>query len=225
MKRMLVVSMAILFTSQAYADLTYVADAKVIEHTHAIMGTVSDQLDKLKELKTVNEGIQKQLTGNFNYGAYNNDDKATTARKITPSSWDDALKSAGNNKIYNDAYGNYKKIYALNKSDEVAPTSSGSNLIKSHYERSQAVNRAALASSEASFNQINEHIETLHKMVQELDAHPEEKAASEINARLVAENAFIQLEMLRQQTIQNQLLAMQSQGEINGMSDQADFLK
>jgi len=31
--------------------------------------------------------------------------------------------------------------------------------------------------------------------------------------------------MLRQQTIQNQLIATKSQGEVNGLSDQAQFLQ
>ena len=165
------------------------------------------------------------LNGNFKYGAFQNSDTENALRKITPNSWSDALsQSSHGNDAYNAAYNNYKKIYAINASDKIAPSLGQKNLIRNHYERSTEVNRAALAASEASFDQINKHIETLSTMLKELDTHPEEKAASELNARLVAEIGFIQLETLRQQTIQNQLMAMQSQGFVNGRSDQADFL-
>lgn len=229
MKKILIFLISAFLASQSFADFTAVEDIKVIENTYKILETANDQLDKLKELKTVNENIQKELTGKYGFGNLLNSDDEIKNRKVTPNQWEDALKNSDGNKAYQSAFKNYNKIYKANSADKIAPASSSdkNHLIKDHYERSQEINRAALAASEASFNEINQHIQNIHDMIAQLeDASkvPNEKAAVDLNARLVAENAFIQVEMLRQQTIQNQLLAMQSQSAINGMSDQADFL-
>ena len=53
-----------------------------------------------------------------------------------------------------------------------------------------------------------------------------EKASVDINTRLVAELGFIQIEILRQQNIQNQLSKQpMTQGHVNDMSDQSQFMK
>lgn len=189
------------------------------------------QIKELQGLSTTNENqykfLQKNLSGNFGYGKLLNDDNALHRRQWSNDNWTDVLKasSSGHASAFSNAQRKYDEIYPVKSADNILRTRHGKNLQRTHYEQSHEISRAALAASKQSYDQLNEHIKNLHDMLSKLDDKPSEKAAMDLNARLVAEVGFIQLEMLRQQNIQTQLMATQTQGDVNGMSDQSDFMK
>ncbi|CAM4400526.1 MAG: hypothetical protein LEGION0398_MBIBDBAK_00232 [Legionellaceae bacterium] len=176
------------------------------------------RLDDIKNntLHTVNElkDVNKNLTGLTHYETLLNDIKK---RQWSADKWTDALSSMGN-ADFKDAQKRYEQLYPIHD-----PNRKDSQLNNAYYEQSSKVTRTALAASEYSYNTINEHIDTVNQLLKKLTETQTQKQVADLNVRLLAEVSFIQLEMLKQQNIQTQLIATQSQREVNGLSDSKRF--
>lgn len=186
-------------------------------------------LSKLTDILAVQnktkDDIEKDLQGNFGYGHLFNDDNALKNRQWSNDSWLDVLNETKTSSAFSEAQAQYKKLYPVIESSEIGATRINGGLNRTYYQQSSSISRAALAASSYSYDQINGHIKTLHDILAKLEDNPSEKSAIDINARLVAEVGFIELELLKQQTIQNQLNATQTQGVVNGMSDATQFMQ
>lgn len=234
MKRRAYLLLMVIFIipSSAFAILPVIDPAEILK-TVELINQAKDQITKLSDLQQLGKDqlgfLQKNLNGNFGYGNFLNGNKELSARQWSNGSWLDVLagKNTGSSSAFADAQKEYEKMYPLVGSGSIATSRTNGGLARTYYQQSSQISRAALAASSMGYDKINDHIQRLHDILAELEKEPNksEKAAIEINARLVAELGFIQLELLRQQTIQNQLAAMQSQGNVNGMSDEANFMK
>ena len=226
-----------IFPSVSFAVIP-VTDALSIAKTAELIVEAKRQYDELVNLKNglknltdVNKDqfafLQKNLNGNFGYGKLQNSDSDNDLRKWSNDKWVDVLsqKSDSGTSAFADAQKKYEKMYPISSGSEISRSRKDGGLARTHYQQSSQISRAALASSSHSYDQLNKHIDNLHTLLLKLDAEKSEKAAIDLNARLVAELGFIQLDLLRQQSIQNQLIATQTQGDVNGMSDQAAFMK
>ena len=208
-----------------------VIDPTEIAKTMELIQEAENQLSQLKDLSKINskqyDYLVNNLSGNFGYGNLLNGTSDLNKRQWSNDNWVDVLNEAsgGNASAFAAAQKKYDQLYPVKAANEIVSTRGKDNLARTHYQQSSQISRAALAASSYSYDQLNEHIKNLHDMLAKLDSQPSEKAALDINARLVAELGFIQLELLRQQTFQNQLSATQTQGEVNGMSDQSQFMK
>lgn len=215
-----------------------VFDLGVYTQTLAMVGKLEDQIkeaekqyQQMHDLSKTNnkqyDFLQHNLSGNYGYGHLLNNTSDMYHRQWSNDSWVDVLRASNNGhaSAFADAQRNYDRLYPVVSADHIAPTRSRDNLTRTHYQQSSEISRAALAASSYSYDQINEHIKNIHDMLAMLENEPSEKAAIDINTRLVAELGFIQIEMLRQQNIQNQLTATQTQGEVNGMSEQSQFMQ
>ena len=143
-------------------------------------------------------------------------------------SWSDVLENkAGGQPGFADAQRKYADMYSIQRPENIASTRTGEGgkLARTYYEQSGQISRSALAASSYSFDQVNNHIKNLNRILAKLENSPSEKAAIDLNARLIAELGFIQLEMLRQQNIQTQLIATHTQGEVNSLSDRSQFMQ
>jgi type IV secretion system protein VirB5 len=181
-----------------------------------------DTFNKLKEQK---EFLEKNLNGNHGFGNLHND---LDQRLWSADNWDEALKGGGGQSAqkFKDAQDNYNRIYPVKKASDIAGSLPPNNLTQAHYEQSSQISRAALAASKVSYDNINTHIRTVNDILKKLESDDAktEKGAIDLNTRLVAELSFIQLDMLKIQSIQAQLTATQLQGDVNGLSDQTTFL-
>jgi hypothetical protein len=218
------------FAFSVYASLP-VIDAAQIVQTIKLLMEAKKQYSELKDLSKINnkqyDFLQRNLHGNYGYGKFLNDSNDLHHRQWSNDSWVDVLRESntGHTSAFTNAQKNYEHLYPVLSSNRIAPSRHKNNLTRTHYEQSSHISRAALAASSYSYDQINQHIKNVHDILNLLEKQPTEKASIDINTRLVAELGFIQIEMLRQQTIQNQIMATRSQGEVNGMSDQAQFLQ
>jgi type IV secretion system protein VirB5 len=184
------------------------------------------QLDNISDLNRQQYNfIQQNAHGNYGYGRLGNSETDLYKRQWSHNSWLDALNGAnnGHTSAFVKAENHYRTLYPVVDASHIAPSRSRNNLSRTYYDQSTKINRAALAASSQSYEQINDHIKNLHQMLLKLEDSPNEKAALDLNARLIAEIGFIQLEMLRQQILQNQLSATASQATTNGMSDESQF--
>lgn len=222
-----------LCTSSAYATMP-VIDYTEIYKTVQLIKDVESQLDQLQKqynelqnIKNFNsqqlDFFNKNLMGNFGYGDLFNGASDLSNRQWANDRWIDALSesSTGHGGAFSDAQKRYEDMYPVRNADSIGATDLG----RTYYQQSSQISRTALAASSYSYDQINDHIKTLHDMTEQLEKEKSEKAAIDLNARLVAEIGFIELEILRQQTIQNQLVANKQQGEVNGISDQTTFMQ
>ena len=230
MRRISLLLFGFILSTSVFAMMP-VIDIGSISKTIELINQGRTQLEQMKRLYDVNTNqldfLQKNLNGNFNYGRLFNEVEDLNRRQWSNDSWMDALNrvSNGRTSAFGQAQRMYEKIYPVTSADKIATTRRDGGLTRTYYQQSSNISRTALAASSYSYDHLNDHIKQLHDILSKLDEQSTEKAAIDLNARLVAELGFIELEVLRQSTINNQLAATQTQGEVNSMSYQAQFMQ
>jgi type IV secretion system protein VirB5 len=204
-------------TSSVYADIW----SDILDILKNMYGVQDSQLTELQKITGVEKNIHTDLSGNFGYG--NLSDKDMSQYNWSNSSWESVMNMSGGSDAFKAAQKKYDSLYKSKEPKDLGKVVT--ERTKALYKQSKEINRAALAASSYSFTEITEHMQTVKDILAQLEQHPEEKAAVDLNARLTAELCFIQLEMLKQQNMQTQILATTSQASVNGLSDQAEFLK
>ena len=139
------------------------------------------------------------------------------ARLWSANDWNQILTQAagGNNSRFQQLMQSYSKMYPnLNNTKHINATA----LVNTTYQQSGETDNAALATSAYTYDEINNHINNLESVLHQVDdtnKNQNEKAAIDLNSRLTAELGFINLEMLKLQSIHTQLDATQDQSEFN----------
>ena len=211
-----------------------------LETLSKIYGVQTDMLDNTANMVDLNQKISefseaqlKQLQTQWTAltKSYGMRDSASDreARLWSADDWSSVLnQAAGGN---NDRLQQLMKSYA-----EKYPTiasGSGSNinmdsLIKSTYQDTGKTLNAAMATSEYAYNDVNARIKKLEALLAFVDdegKNQNEKAATDLNSRLVAELGFTQLEMLKMLSINMQMNAMNLQKQYNLDTMNKQFLK
>ena len=208
-----------------------VIDPTEILKTAELINEAKNRFEQLKDISALDTKqfnfLQNNLSGNYGYGSLFNDAHSLRERQWANDNWTDVLRASSNNQTsaFAAAQKRYETLYPVRAANHITPTRNQNNLTRAYYEEDKNISRAALAASSMSYDKINEHIKNLHDILLKLEDQQSEKSAIDLNARLVAELGFIQLEMLRQQNIQTQIMATQSQNDVNGMSEEAQFLE
>lgn len=232
--RYILIIFILLLPIQAKAD--WIDITPIIDWLKQMYGIQNDNLPGIKantEATQKNtaatvEVLRANLSGHHGFGSLLNDSAALNERLWSNDSWKEVLNNVGggNAEQLKRAQDAYAKLYPVASKDKIASNLPDNSLIKTHYEQTSNISRAALAASQVSYDSINKHIKNVHTILAKLES-PEaetEKAAIDLNARLVAGLSFIQLDMLKMQSIQMQLNATETQAHVNGLSDQATFL-
>ncbi len=133
--------------------------------------------------------------------------------------WDDALKtvSGGNNSRYQELKAAYttKNPTLL---DNGGQTISAHQLTSNSYSQKVATVNTALAGSQYTYethNQRVRNLQDLENMIDNTSLNANEKAAIDLNSRLVAEQSFILLDLLKQNSMQVQMQASDLQSDVN----------
>lgn len=189
------------------------------------LAKLPDQLHELERENTQLSILKTYFSGNTGIENLFNGKAEMDQRLWANPQWESLLKAEGGGSYQSlsNLQRQYAKRYPVINENNIGQTLTDDDLIRAYYAQSKAINQAALASSAYSYNQLQGHTQSIHGLLSHLKDTPTEKASMDMNARLLAEVSFIQIEMLRQQTIQNQLLATQAQASVNGLSDQAKF--
>lgn len=225
-----VVLTSIIFTKSALADMPVIDWAEIMK-TMQLLEEAKNQLEEIKNLKQTaldQLGFLKQnISGNFGYGNLWNTQADLYQRQWSNDNWVDVLNRVNTDKTsaFYQAQQAYAKMYPVANANQIDSTLKEGDLSRIYYQQESSISRAALAASSYNYNEINRHIQNIHDILAKLESQTSEKAAIDLNTRLVAELSFIQLESLKQQNIQIQLAATEAQKQVNGMSDESKFMQ
>ncbi len=194
------------------AQPMFVIDQSSLEKLNDQITTLTQSL---KEMQGLHKDLNANLTGHFTINnlpigdMYNSD--VVNAWQWSGDDWASVLQNiaGGNNQRYRDLIDLYKKQYPIISSEELTE--------KYHVEPYQsqiytnAVNTNATVMSQAAYqyNDINNRMQEIKELSGHINNATTEKEAMDLNSRLIAQLAYIQLAALRLQTLTNQQLAEQ----------------
>lgn len=178
------------------------------------------------ELKTQYQTMKNQysaMIGHYGFGNLYNATSDFKNRLWSPGSWSDALHglSGGNPARYQELLVAYKKAHATMPTQQYQQLTS--KQAATEYSQQINTNRAASVNASFAFNTIQSHLQTVHALSQQIEAAPNTKSAIDLNSRLVAELAYIQLQELKMQAVLNEQLAQQSSNVIAEKTAAAKF--
>ena len=168
--------------------------------------------------------LVKDAQGHYGFGnLLNSEQDLTQDREWSPNNWQGALKGAsgGNPQRYQQLVAQYKRNHpTLSKSHYVKGASQAQY---QQYHRQLETNRAVSVNASYAFNTIKMHLQQVHELSAQIEKAKNTKAAVDLNSRLVAELAYIQVQELKMQTLLNQQLAQQSANRIANETARAQF--
>jgi len=229
MKKGFLFFILITFAPIDFADLPviYLPEiAQLAQHLHQLQQqyallqetykNAQQQLDEAKALRADEEG-------HYGFGNLLNSDSDLKTREWSPDSWDDTLKglSGGNPARYQQLLTEYKQNHPTVSQSEYEKSTSKEQ--GKEYAQQIQVNRAASVNATYEFNDINNHLKTIHDLSGKIEKAKDEKAATDLNSRLIAEVAYIQTQELKMQVLLNQQLAQQAADDIAEKTQAAKF--
>lgn len=183
--------------------------AKTSTNTADISKSAQEQLSELK-----NEW--EQLTKAYGMGKLYDDTGTQNARLWSANDWNDVINQAagGNSSRFQELMSSYQKLYPSIKQG-TNTNIPASQLVANSYTQMDKTNNAALATSAYTYDEVNKHIQELEGILAEVEKAPNEKAAIDLNSRLIAELGFIQLDMVKMQSVHTQMEATRNQNELS----------
>ncbi|HAU1223971.1 type IV secretion system protein [Legionella pneumophila serogroup 8] len=216
-------------SSASHADILGVEDAQLIllamkqlgelQEQYRVLSdtyqTAKNQLDTLNQLKSMN-------SGHYGFGDFNNSLDSLQSWQSPVSTWQDALEnlSGGNQQRYQALMEAYEKNHPALDENSYARFTTPANAAR--FKEDKAVNRAVMVQTTESYNEINKHMEALHKLSQQIEKTPNTKGAIDLNSRLITEIGFIQLMSLRLQALISQQAAQEN---LSALQDRAEMAK
>lgn len=230
-KSLVLLAMAGSFLSlNSYADILGVSDV-------ALLAKAVEQLDQLKNqyhlLTDTYNNARSQLAGieslkSFNSGHYGFGDLANNPidlkhRQWSANTWDEALQNiaGGNSERYQALVAAYQKNHILPDDDTYRKGASPSRLRQ--FQEGKVVNQAISVQATYVFNEINEHLKTIHALSTHIEKTPNTKSAVDLNSRLLTEIAYIQTESLKLQALLNQQNAFLGSSDLTTDAEIAKF--
>lgn len=199
-----------------------VMDVNAISELSSQYSVMQEQVSKMSHLNDLTSSIDtktKSLVddaeGNYGFGDLYNTDKDLEAKQYSPDSWDDALHqlSGGNEDRYQQLVKEYAEDHETIDHNSYAKGSTDSDA--SVYDQQVNTNTAAAVNSSYAFDNINDELGTVHSLSEKIESADNTKAAIDLNSRLTAELAYIQLESLKMQSIQNEQVASNTSVQIH----------
>jgi len=158
------------------------------------------------DIKAITErsfnNLTRELSGHYGVSNLFNNEYYRNLRRASPANIADAMSSNAGHGLYNNLFNYYDK---KNSVDNVMQSAELLKYIKTNYIDSQRANNANLAYSAAIYNKLDRDLETIEKLIHEIDKTDNVKASQDLNNRIVAQTALLQIETVK-------LLAMQMQG-------------
>lgn len=176
--------------------------------------------------KGIQNIIHDTSSGHYGIGQFMNSDSDIKNLQWSPSSWQSALQSAsgGNSARYNQLADAYKQQHPSLTEDNYAKYAN--NAQAKRYVNQVQTNRAASANATYVFNDINNRIQSVAKILKKIEddkLNPNTKSAIDLNSRLLGELAYIQLEELKMQSLLNQQMVARSENEVDEQTELANF--
>ncbi|EEZ95952.1 type IV secretion system protein [Legionella longbeachae] len=180
------------------------AQYKLLSQTY---NNAKSQLDGIEDIKNFN-------SGHYGYGNLENSLSDLKNRQWSPNTWDDALQniSGGNPSRYQELVKAYQNGHVTLDDTKYLKGATQERLTS--YKQNKAVNQAVSVQATYAFNEVNQHLKAIHNLSMSIDKAANTKSAVDLNSRILAELAYIQVENLRLQTLISQQVASQGSNEI-----------
>ncbi len=220
---------AMLFAPMASADLIGVTDAGLLANAAEQLRQLQDQYkllnDSYSNAKSQLDGIEKLKSfnsGSYGFGDLNNGLDNLKGWQSSADNWEDTLKniSGGNQTRYNELVKAYESAHPTVSDAELTRGASPARITQ--FKQSRALNKAATVETTAMFNEINQRLKSIHTLSGNIDKAPNTKSAVDLNSRLVAELAYIEVMNLKLQTLISQQLA---QAQANELADDSEMIR
>ena len=184
--------------------------------------TLKKQLENAKEQLNQAKQMVKDSEGHYGVGKLINGSKELKDRIGFPDHWQAAKSlSGGNNQRYKELMNLYQKNHKRLSVEDFKK--GGTEAQAKNYDSDIAVNRAATVGASYTFNNINTHLKNIHQLSGKIESSKNTKASEDLNARMQAEVAYTNVEILRQITVLNQQIARSQARMISSTSDSAKF--
>lgn len=191
------------FSQLAHAD----EYDEIMKQLYKIAESTSGTQTATEAIDALNDKEFQALAAHFGYGDLLNSDDDLNARKWSPDTWDSALQglSGGNDDRYKELVDEYQQDHPYLSSDDMKK--GASDAYATNYEQQVDTNRAAMAHASYSFESVNEHLDNIKELSSQINKAENPKAIEEINARISAEVAYLQVEQIKSMAIMNEQLA------------------
>lgn len=213
----------------ASADIIGVGDAALLVKAVEQLKQLQDQYELLKNTysnsKSQLDGINRLKdfnSGSYGFGSLENGMDELRNWQSSADNWDDALKniSGGNKERYAELVRAYEAAHPTISEAEYSKGASPERLAQ--YRQNKAVNRAASVETTYAFNEVNKHLKSIHTLSSQIEKAPNTKSAVDLNSRLIAELAYIEVLNLKLQTLISQQLA---QSGANELADESEMIR
>lgn len=225
----MICALSLAFLSPAYAVLPVIDMDGLI----AMVEQMKNLQKQYQELQALKDRAEKQInkteelisntSGQRDIGKLLNSLDDLKQRQWSPSKWDDALQglSGGNPARYQELVKQYEKNQIPMQVDEYRRLTNDTRA--KEYSKMIDVNRAASTAATYEYEQINTHMENIHKLSKQIEHAGDIKDSQDLTARLQAEVAYTNVMVARQIVILNQQLAGGQSLDIAARAESAEF--
>lgn len=213
-----------------HADIWGVEDAALLANAIKQLDELRNQYAILKDSYAASQGQLENLkslkeynSGHYGYGAFDNGLDALKGWQNPADNWKEALEniSGGNSERYKELVKSYEATHPM-VSDEVFSKGSTPNQL-TRYQYSKKVNKAISVETTKTFNELNMRLKNINKLALEIDKTPNTKSAMDLNSRLTAELAYINVMNLKLQTLLTQQVAQDSANDLAAEGEHVRF--
>lgn len=198
----------------------YSAIARLVEQIEQM----KQQYDMLK--KQYDELVQTKnaVTGSYGVSLLENGPLAEEGRRVMPGTWQEvvALQQSGVIPgIYNERQQYFKKLLPTIDTKLLSSSPIDRNVIS--YKLSTDNTNAAFSATEAVYDQIQKRVDTIERLMKEIDKTTNVKYATDLNSRIQAENGFLNVEVARLSSMQLALQATMQNNQNQAIANHSEF--
>jgi type IV secretion system protein VirB5 len=208
----------------AYADILGVQDLGMIAQMGKQLVEMKKQYDKMQEQLNSANKLTQLNSGHYRYGTLLNDASSFQKRRTPDANWRATLSgvSGGNPQRYKDLVSAYEKQHPQLRAATLNNRMPQAR--RTQFEEEKAITETASVESEAALNEINDALDRIHKLSLEIENADSTKAAIDLNTRMLAEMAYLQVESVKAQAIMNQQLAMRASSDLENDTAFASYV-
>ena len=215
----LVACLSIFGAGNTYAQWA-VIDGANLQQSIAQYAQMVEQVAQLKAQLEQLKNQYQAVTGNYGIGGLNKS-QTLSAASIVPGSWQEvvSLQQAGQYKTKMAYYETLMK--SVDPALFVNDTSRNTGAYKLSYYNT----RAAFSVTDATYDSVETHRKNIEQLIQRIDGTQNIKEATDLNNRLVSENAMLQISVARLAAVQNNLNASAANDRLQSQATNTEMLR
>ena len=183
----------------------------------------TQMVEQVNQLKAQLEQLRSQyqaITGSYGIGGLLQQ-QTFAAESVVPGSWQAVvqLQQAGEFKAKLDYY------EGLMRTVDPALLENNTTRTAGAYKLSYDNTRAAFAVTDATYDAIDTHRRNIEQLVRRIDSTQNLKEATDLNSRLISENAMLQVAVARLAAVQGNLSASAQNEQIQSEATRTEMLR